>query len=149
MKDSVKLNILLADDDPDDLFIFKEAFDELNLNATLDTVSDGEELMDLLHSTEKEKYHILFLDLNMPRKNGPICVKEIKDDDKLKNLPIIILSTSYDESIGHTLYDHGAHFYICKPAAFTKLKALIDQAINLVEEYGSSKPPRELFLLTP
>jgi CheY-like chemotaxis protein len=84
------LNILLADDDLDDCIFFKEAVGELMLSANLKVVHDGEQLMQLLISETSELPDVLFLDLNMPRKNGFECLTEIKLDPRLKQLPIII-----------------------------------------------------------
>ena len=141
------LNILLADDDKDDCLIFKEALEELPLSAQLTTVHDGEQLMQLLAKKTHELFDVLFLDLNMPRKNGFACLEEIKADKNLKHIPVIIFSTSYDENIACLLYKKGAHYYICKPADFSQLKKIIHQAIALIGQKNSSQPPKENFLL--
>ncbi len=149
---SEHVNILLADDDKDDCLFFKEALDELQLHTTLTTVHDGEQLMRLLKDTPDNAFHVLFLDLNMPRKNGFTCLEEIKRSNKLKSLPVIIFSTSYDEHIADQLYKNGAHHYICKPADFSHLKKIILQAITLIiknsdERNRTQQPPKEKFLL--
>lgn len=79
-----QLNILLADDDSDDCLFFKEALRELLLSTNLTTVHDGEQLMQLLTNETNVLPHVLFLDLNMPRKNGFECLTEIKLSKKLK-----------------------------------------------------------------
>ena len=89
------LTLWLADDDADDCVFFKEALEELPVNSTLKTVNDGEQLM--ICSIQKEPFpDILFLDLNMPRKKGFECLAEIKRNEKLKSLPVIVYSTSFD-----------------------------------------------------
>lgn len=147
-----RLNILLADDDKDDCQFFKEALEELQLHTRLTVVHDGEELLQLLQKKTNKIPHVLFLDVNMPRKNGSACLEEIKRNPNLKTLPVIILSTSYDEHIGDLLYEKGAQYYIGKPADFSELKKVIQQAISLVtQSHGKrsciTQPPREKFLL--
>ena len=144
---SPPLNILLADDDIDDCLIFKEALEELPLTAQLTTVHDGEQLMQLLTKKTHKFFDVLFLDLNMPRKNGFVCLEEIKSNKNLKQIPAVIFSTSYDENIADLLYKKGAHYYICKPADFSQLKKIIHQAIAFIGQKNSSQPPKENFLL--
>lgn len=85
-----KLSIILADDDIDDCLFFTEALEELKINIQLKIVHDGEELMRQL-ALKNNKYDVLFLDLNMPRKNGFECLQEIKSNEKLISLPVINL----------------------------------------------------------
>jgi len=99
-------NLLLADDDEDDCDFFKEALDELHLPTSLVTVNDGVQLMDFLSEKSVENLpDILFLDLNMPRKNGLECLREIKQNEAYKNLPVIIFSTSLDRDIVDLVYE--------------------------------------------
>ena len=102
------VNILLADDDPDDCLFFKEALSGSMLTTHLTTVPDGEYLMEMLNSTDAIS-DVLFLDLNMPRKNGFECLSEIKLNGKLKSLPVIVFSTSFEQEVVNLLYDNG-HF---------------------------------------
>lgn len=141
-------NLLLADDDEDDCSFFKEALDELSLPVTLVTVNDGVQLMDYLAENSTGNLpDILFLDLNMPRKNGHECLKEIKEIDALNKLPIIIFSTSLDTEIVDLMYGKGATHYIRKPGDFSKLKNVIGKAIT--ETSSSEQPAREHFILQP
>lgn len=143
-----KLTILLADDDKDDCLLFKEALEELCHHAQLKVVHDGEQLMQLLSNEKDEFFQVLFLDLNMPRKNGFVCLQEIKRSEKFKSLPVIIFSTAYEERIADQLYNNGAHHYICKPADFSQLKKVIEQALALIAKENTSQPPKEKFLLS-
>lgn len=154
---SGKINILLADDDKDDCLIFKEALEELELSTQLTTVYDGEQLMQLLSKNSGELFDVLFLDLNMPRKNGFECLEELKRSEQLKSLPVIIFSTSYDQSIADQLYKNGAQHYICKPTDFSKLKKVVHQAIPLAKlsqgersevEGRTTQPPQKKFYLS-
>ncbi len=143
-----KLDILLADDDNDDCQFFKEALDELPLHTQLTAVHDGEQLLQLLSKKMNDLPHVLFLDLNLPRKNGFACLEEIKRNEKLKELPVIIFSTSYSEHIANQLYKNGAQYYICKPADFSQLKKLILQALTFITKENISQPSKEKFLLS-
>lgn len=142
-----ELTILLADDDKDDCLLFKEALEELKLQTVLKVVHDGEQLMQLLTKNSNEIFDVLFLDLNMPRKNGFTCLEEIKRNNKLKSLPVIIFSTSYDQSVADLLYKNGAQHYICKPADFSELRKIIQEALLLVSKNNSLQPSKEIFLL--
>lgn len=140
------IQLLLADDDKDDCDLFKEALDELPVTADLLMVHDGEQLMQLL-SKKDPLPQMLFLDLNMPRKNGFECLSEIKKNDLLKDLPVIIFSTSYDSDIVNLLYTTGAHYYISKPNEFDKLKDVIQRALSSVVQNHTKPPGREQFEL--
>jgi len=142
-----KLNILLADDDKDDCLFFKEALDELELSTKLTVVHDGEKLMQLLTKFPGELFDVLFLDFNMPRKNGLVCLAEIRQNQKFKALPVIIFSTSYVESIADLLYQIGAQHYICKPADFSKLKRVIQEVLAFVANEDTPQPSKAKFLL--
>ena len=99
--DLIKHNLLLADDDIDDCIFFKEVLEELPVESFLTTVKDGVELMKFLNTANLPD--VLFLDLNMPRKTGHECLSEIKKDQKLKHLPVIIFSTSFDHVVANAL----------------------------------------------
>ena len=141
--------LLLADDDKDDCLFFKDAIDELPLTADLTTVHDGEQLMQLLseEAVQPPPPHVLFLDINMPRKNGFECLAEIKSNEKLKQLPIIIFSTSFEQDVVNLLYKNGAHHYIRKPAEFSQLKKVIYQALILATDENITQPAKENFVL--
>lgn len=129
-------NILLADDDIDDRFFFSKALKEIPLLTHLTVVHDGEELMNYLEKNLNNIPDILFLDLSMPRKTGFECLYEIKDNEKLKDIPVVMFSTSfpsdntYEQGMIETLKKIGAHDYIRKPSDFTLLKELIHNIIS-------------------
>jgi CheY-like chemotaxis protein len=126
------IHILLADDDKDDCLFFKEALEELKVKALLTLVSDGQQLMQRLKSDSDILPDVLFLDLNMPRKNGMECLAEIKQSEILRELPVIIFSTSYEQEIVNVLYKSGAQHYIRKPNSFSLLAAVIKQALTFI-----------------
>jgi CheY-like chemotaxis protein len=141
-------HILLADDDKDDCLLFKDALDDLPLTTQLSMVRNGEQLM-LWLNTKEELPHVLFLDLNMPRKNGFECLSEIKQDEKLRSLPVIIISTSFEPDIVKLLYKQGAQHYICKPNAYEQLVKLVHLAITVTSPGNLSQPTEEEFVLSP
>ena len=148
-----KLNILLADDDIDDCIFFKAAVDEFPLSTFplsthLTVVHDGEQLMQFLTNETNELPNILFLDLNMPRKNGFECLSEIKLSEKLKQLPVIVFSTSFEQEVVNLLYKSGAQYFIRKPAEFPQFKKIIQQTLTLMTQDNISQSSKENFVLT-
>jgi CheY-like chemotaxis protein len=143
-----QINILLADDDTDDCFFFEEAIEELTVSTNLTAVHDGEQLMQLLTDETKELPHILFLDLNMPRKNGFECLAEIKQNKKLGALPVVIFSTSFEQEVVNLLYDNGAQYFIRKPSEFSQYKKIIHQTLALIFQENNLQPTKENFILT-
>jgi CheY-like chemotaxis protein len=142
------LELLLADDDKDDCFLFEDALKEIPVSTHLTTVRDGEKLMSLLAKKEDDALpDIIFLDLNMPRKNGFECLEEIKHDERLKELRVIIFSTSFREDIVDALYKNGAQHCMRKPREFSTLRKLIHNVIRLSPIEKSSQPAREKFMI--
>ncbi len=128
MKSTRPIVILIADDDAEDRMLIKEALDENRLSNAIQFVENGEELMDYLHNrgayTDKEKYQtpgLILLDLNMPKKDGREALKEIKADEHLRVLPVIVLTTSKAEEDILRTYDLGVSSFITKPVTFTAL----------------------------
>lgn len=132
--DRKPLHILLADDDQDDCLFYNQALRELDSNTTLTTVNDGEALMEWLENTTADLPDILFLDINMPRKSGTECLAEIKQTEKLKNLPVIMFSTLNDPLKIKFHFKVGANVFIRKPSNFTQLKEVIFHAIPISTE---------------
>ncbi len=138
------LHILFADDDLDDCLLFKEALEEVPALVQITMVHNGDQLMQLL---DKQVFDLLFLDLNMPGKNGFECVKEIKELDHLKGLPVVVLSTSFDKARVKLLHENGAQYYIRKPNTFSELKILIQKAITLTAKANIVPSSKENFVL--
>jgi CheY-like chemotaxis protein len=142
------INLLLADDDTDDCDFFKDALNDLSIATTITTVSDGVKLMQLLTQKEFKLPDILYLDLNMPRKNGFDCLAEIKLNEKLKKLPVIIFSTSFNKEVVELLHGKGAHYYIRKPAEFSNLKKVILKSLKLISGENNPHRSKENFIIT-
>ena len=140
------LNILLADDDSDDRFFFKKALRTLAIPYEFNTVEDGEQLMSYLKEHAEMLPDILFLDLNMPRKNGSECLSEIKRDSRLKEVSVIIYSTSLHREIADELYKTGAHYYV-KKCDYGDLVKIFEKLVALLLE-NPEQPSRDNFILT-
>ena len=140
--------IYLVDDDDDDRVLFQDALKEVNNDVDLVTLKDGEELMDVLEKNVPPEPHIIFLDLNMPRKNGFECLYEIKRSNKLKDIPIIVFSTATQQDAIMRAYQNGANYYICKPNTFLLLKKVISHVFSLTWPKGV-QTPFDKFLLEP
>lgn len=117
--------VLIADDDTDDCLIAMEAWEENGLGNDLRFVQDGDELMDYLHHRNRfadasaaPRPGLILLDLSMPKKNGLEALAEIKSDPALKDIPILILSTSNTPKEASEAYSLGACGFITKPNTF-------------------------------
>jgi CheY-like chemotaxis protein len=131
-----KITILMAEDDPDDYNLFRDALRDSGIPADLRWVSDGEELMAYLYRRGKfeniwdlSNPDIIFLDLNMPRKDGWEALTEIKANETFRRIPIIVITTSRAEEDIVRSYALGANSYITKPDSF-------DSLINMIKVLG-------------
>lgn len=122
------ITILMADDDPDDRMLTEEALSESHLLNDLYFVENGEELLDYLHNRgnyadpqQAPRPGVILLDLNMPKKDGREALQEIKADPSLRQIPIVILTTSKAEEDIYRTYDLGASSFITKPVTFESL----------------------------
>jgi CheY-like chemotaxis protein len=127
--------ILFADDDPDDRMLVRDAFEEGRLDCDLRCVEDGEELIDYLcrrgkyaSAREAPRPALILLDLNMPRKDGREVIREIKADPAVRQIPIIVLTTTQAEEDIRRAYDLGVNSLIVKPVLF---EALVDVVSTL------------------
>ncbi|MEX0662078.1 MAG: response regulator [Balneolaceae bacterium] len=140
--------ITICDDDRDDVYLFKEAASEMNLPASITVISDGKMLLKQLTRCEDDNLpQIVFIDLHLHGKTCAECVSEIMGSDELKDLPVVILSTNYNQKTADYFYEKGACYFIKKPTSFNTLKKRIQKAINLISK-NSSQPPKEEFYLT-
>lgn len=144
MKHSRAITILMADDDADDRLLAKDALVESRLVNNLYLVSDGQELMDYLHRrgeyedpTASPRPGVILLDLNMPKKDGFEALAEIRSDPELRQIPVVILTTSKTEEDIYRGYDLGANSFVTKPVTFdglvTAMKALGQYWFEIVE----------------
>jgi CheY-like chemotaxis protein len=113
-------NILLVEDNPADIRLVKEAFKETDIETRLDVVIDGVAAMEYLYSGIKSNGDnlpdLILLDLNLPKKDGREVLVEIKENNDLKRIPVVILTTSSSEEDISETYAHYANSYVVKPA---------------------------------
>lgn len=126
------ITILLADDDADDRMLAQEALSESRLVNDLRCVEDGEELMDYLHRrgrfadpASSPRPGLILLDLNMPRKDGREALAEIKSVPSLRQIPIVVLTTSKAEEDIYRTYDLGVNSFVTKPVTFDGLVSVM------------------------
>ncbi len=126
------ITILMADDDPEDCMLVREAWEENRLANELRFVSDGRELLDYLHRRgdysnpeDAPRPGLILLDLNMPRMNGLEALEQIKKDSCLKAIPVVVLTSSKAETDIVRTYNLGVNSYIIKPVTFEKLVELV------------------------
>jgi CheY-like chemotaxis protein len=141
-----KLHILLAEDDPDDRLFFEEALKEIKIKHSLTILKDGSELLKYLKEADLLP-HILFLDLNMPKKSGIECLQEIRKDEKFSNLCVAIYSTSSAEVDLEGTFVAGANVYIKKPTNIETLKKIISNVVTVNWQYITDGMDRENFML--
>src|SRR5690349_608297 len=138
-------SVFLADDDPDDRLFFADAIKLAKTPVTLTVSKDGMELMDRLATvTNPPPPDVIFLDLNMPRKSGFDCLREIRATPRLEKIPVVIVSTSSNQDMINRTYDDGANYYLCKPRSFAQLVRAIEKVMELGFGQRTSK---EKFLL--
>jgi DNA-binding response OmpR family regulator len=117
--DNNKINtILLAEDNLEHCFFFKRAMSEVDPKINCNEVHDGDTLLLLLESFVPD---LLFLDLNMPCKNGVECIKEIREKSTYDSLPIVIFTISKQEHAIQSAYEFGANLYFIKPKEYLSL----------------------------
>ncbi|MDP1800872.1 MAG: response regulator [Bacteroidota bacterium] len=145
-KDPIK--ITLADDDKDDQDLFKEALDHTSVPTELTTEDNGQDLMDNLRDPEIPNPDVIFLDINMPGKNGKECLKEIKADEDLKDIPTVMYTTStHDKDIDET-YKTGASLYVPKPYSFSSIILILKNIFTFKWKQLFSKPDKKDFVLS-
>lgn len=134
LKERKPVSILVADDDPDDKILIKEAFSENFLLTDISFVDNGEELLNFLHGIGKYEPQtdiaqklpdLILLDLNMPRKDGREALKEIKSHPVFHCIPVVIFSTSKSETDLIKSYELGANSFITKPVTYVELLEVI------------------------
>ncbi len=123
------VEVLLVEDNPGDVRLTQEAFKEGRIIVNLTVASDGVEAIDILHHrgtyAKYPRPDLILLDLNLPKKNGREVLTEIKADDELKRIPVIVMTTSKAEQDIRRVYNLNANCYITKPVE-------LDEFLNVV-----------------
>ncbi len=133
--DTPPFTILMADDDADDRYLTRTAFEQTNLDCQLFFVEDGSEVFDFLNGSGKYRDrsgclpNLILLDLNMPKKDGKQVLHEIKGAPAFRHIPVIIFTTSRSPEDVRQMYQLGASSFITKPSSF-------DQLVEVVRHIG-------------
>ena len=125
-----KIKVILVDDDEDDIDMFKTAFSKLKVKSTLQYFRNGVQVMEYFKDENNEIPHILFLDLNMPLMGGKEVLYKLRADERFRNLPIAIYSTSNLERDIEDTLGLGANIYIVKPYDFKKLEKALENVLK-------------------
>ncbi len=128
---------------------FEEALEDLDLGTSFAHAPNGKEAIEILSDGRGRLPDIVFLDLNMPLMSGHECLERIRRDEGLKNLKVVIYSTSFDPVTVDFLHDIGANHYIRKPGAFKDLKRTISAAISSLERDKTGPVPKSEFVILP
>jgi CheY-like chemotaxis protein len=143
-QDKKSTHILFSDDDTDDALLFTQAADLMKSSILLSFAEDGEQLMRFL--SRDALPDMIFLDLNMPVKNGIECLREIRNDKKLDSLPIIVYTTSDNPRDVDACYELKANLYVVKPTSFESIIKTLKKIIN-IDFTSQHHPDRENFIL--
>lgn len=133
--------ILVAEDDEDDQFLLQEAFSECGTDCSLQFVGDGAELMTYLDTCFEDPNclpSLILLDLNMPKKDGRQTLLEIKQDERLHKIPVVMVTTSKNTEDITFCERAGAAQYVVKPAQFSEL---VEHADTLLKRWISHSTP--------
>lgn len=128
------IHILLVEDNEGDILLTKEALEDARIYINLSVVKDGKEAMDFLG--KKDKYFnadlpdIILLDVNLPKKNGHEVLKYVKEDENLKHIPVIMLTTSSSQKDINLSYNNFANCYITKPVEANDFLAVVTSIEN-------------------
>lgn len=141
-----KLHVLLADDDSDDSMLFGEALEQSDIPVEFSRAEDGNQLLRVLE--EGQKPDILFLDVNMPYKNGIECLQTIRSQRQFENLPIIIYSTTNYRVNIDACYEGGANLYVVKPSTFDDIKKMVRKLCNRDWVINTPRSPDSFLLNT-
>ncbi len=138
-KHKIPITILVCDDDEDDRMLTKQALEQAHVSNSIRFVEDGEQLLDYLYqrgayageSGRAPRPGLILLDLNMPKMGGREALRVIKQDETLRDIPVVVLSTSrLDEDVIRS-YQLGVNSFISKPVTFTGLV----EAMNVLGRY--------------
>ena len=143
----IPFRILLADDDDDDHFFFEDTLTKFEFNKQIEIVEDGEKLLEYLLQGKGNIPDVLFLDYNIPRKNGLECLIEIKKQTTLKDLPVIMYSTYLHEDVADSLYNQGAYFFVRKTDS-KSLEKILHKVFTLLIVEKAARPERSEFIIT-
>ena len=146
LQENSRRNIYLAEDDEDDRILFLEVFNQFHSEIKVKVSEDGQQLLDQLHEALRDKPEIIFLDINMPLKNGFECLKEIRSSSCFDSVKIIMFSTSSSLLHIELCYKLGADLYAVKPGAVQDFEKVIEEMMAI--EWTRTVRNRSEFLLS-
>jgi CheY-like chemotaxis protein len=123
------LNVLFVDDDADEYYLFNEAIEQSEQQVKMTRAKDGNDLMKILSTGNHPD--IIFMDLNMPYKDGLETLMELKSSSAFQNIPVIIFSTTSNSSQINTCYEQGANMYVVKPESFDQITSMVNKVFAL------------------
>lgn len=139
------LNVLLVDDDSEESYLFNEALEHGHLNIRLSRANDGNDLIAYL--LNKPAPDLVFMDINMPYKDGLEALTEIRSNPKFNTLPLIIYSTTKNEDSINACYEKGANMFVIKPNDFDEMVQVV-RKVCTYDWKNAAKPSREDFVVT-
>jgi CheY-like chemotaxis protein len=142
------LNLLLADDSVDEQFLFMHTLRGIDQDVVVSTAINGVELIKALTKPEAALPDLLFLDLNMPLKNGKESLAEIRKNPKLEHLTVIIYSTSDERRDIDETYALGANVYVRKPQDYIELEKTLSKLLHLYRVQGIDRFPRSKYVFS-
>lgn len=123
-------NIFLAEDDPDDQYLFQDAIRQINPEINFQVASNGKETIEFLKN-QLLLPDLIFLDLNMPLMNGFECLSKMKNDRRLNSIPIVIFTTSKNPADAQATHQLGANVFLSKPTDFKELKIKLQKILSI------------------
>ncbi len=140
------IRIILADDSVSDAYFFQAVLNKLPFYTQLSVFETGEELMRHLNENSASMPDVLFLDMNLPRKTGLVCLGEIKSNENLKQLPVVIYTGGFIAVNADLLYEKGAHYFVQKGNSESLQKAL-EFILGLIANKNMVRPSADNFII--
>lgn len=140
----VLMHVLFVDDDTDESYLFNEALEHAGLNIQLSKAKNGNELLTYLHT--KPLPDLVFMDLNMPYKDGLEALAEVRKDSRFNRLPLVIYSSTKNDFQVETSYTHGANLYVVKPNNFDTMVQIVKKVCTM-DWKNFCSPRRDEFVI--
>ena len=123
-------NIVLAEDDEDDSLMFRDVLADLKFSVDVKVFDNGHDLLHYLFEVCEECPDIIFLDLDLPRRNGIDCLVEIRRVSKYHDVPVIVLSTSSHAPTVQKSFESGANLFVQKPDTFHRMRSILHSIVS-------------------
>lgn len=143
--DTEVLKVLFVDDDADEFYLFNEAIEQSEQQVKMTRAKDGNDLMKIL--TTGDPPDVIFMDLNMPYKDGLETLIELKSSSLLKHIPVIIFSTSSSPFQINMCFEQGANLYVVKPETFDQITKMVNKVFSVDWKTNVSPPSHKNFVL--